>query len=390
MDLDFTPDQSDLREGIRGVLERECPPALVRALAETGDRGAVERLWEQMVALDWPALTVPEEHGGIGLGAVELAILAEEAGRVVAPGPLLATASQFVPAVREVGGEASGRWLAAVATWETSGTLALAEGGRFTLDAVTATVDRTGDHVVVDGVKEYVAEAGAVDEIAVAARIPGTEGDDGLVVVVVPAAACGVEPIHTLDPTRQYARVVLDSVVVGADRLLGADGSAARGLARAIEEATMAAAMETVGACQAILDMTVAYARERVQFGRPIGSFQAVKHKAADMLVALERARATGLFAAACIAEDDERRGLAVSVAKAAAGDAQRVVVQEGIQLHGGIGYTWEHNLHLFAKRAKSGDAVWGTARHHRARLAQSLTAAAEDAGPVARWSDGR
>jgi alkylation response protein AidB-like acyl-CoA dehydrogenase len=144
-------------------------------------------------------------------------------------------------------------------------------------------------------------------------------------------------------------------------------------LSRAVEEATVALALETVGTCQAIFDMTLDYAKNREQFGVPIGSFQAVKHKFADMYVALERARATAYFAAVTIAEDDERRTVATSMAKAAVGDAQRLIAQEGIQTLGGIGYTWEHDMHLLVKRAKSGDALFGTAADHRAKVADHL-----------------
>lgn len=390
MDLEFTPEQHDLRDAVRSVLERECPPTLVRELVETGNRTALTSLWDRMRSLDWPALTVAEEHGGLGLGAVELAVLCEELGRVVAPGPLVPTVTQFLPAVREADGDRAGRWQSAVAAGDVTGTLAVAEGGRSDPASVTTTLESDGDRVRLHGEKTYVCEAGHVDEIAVAARVEGSVGLDGLVLTVVPAAECAVQPVRPLDGTREYATVVLDGVEVEADRVLGADGSAGPGLVRAVEEATVAAALETLGTCQTILDMTVAYAKEREQFGRPIGSFQAVKHKLSDMLVAVERARATAYFAAACIAEDDRRRATAVSVAKAAAGDCQRLVAQEGIQLHGGIGYTWEHDLHLFVKRAKSGDAVWGTAADHRARLARTLVDQAATAGPVSRWSDGR
>jgi alkylation response protein AidB-like acyl-CoA dehydrogenase len=155
--------------------------------------------------------------------------------------------------------------------------------------------------------------------------------------------------------------------------LLGEAGQAAPGLRRAIEEATLGVALEMVGTAQAIFDTSIEYAKQRVQFGVPIGSFQAIKHKFADMVIALERARSTGYFAALTIAEDDPRRHLATSVAKAAAGDCQRLLAKEGIQIHGGIGYTWEHDMHLYVKRVKSDEQLFGTAANHRARLATAL-----------------
>jgi alkylation response protein AidB-like acyl-CoA dehydrogenase len=167
---------------------------------------------------------------------------------------------------------------------------------------------------------------------------------------------------------------VLDSVPVSSDRLLGEPGaSAASGLRRAIDEAMVALALETVGACQTIFDMTLEYAKQREQFGVPIGSFQAIKHKFADMLVAVERARATGYFAALAIAEDDDRRAAAASTARIAAADCQRLLAKEGIQIHGGIGYTWEHDMHLYVRRVKTNAQLLGTEPEQRARLADLL-----------------
>jgi alkylation response protein AidB-like acyl-CoA dehydrogenase len=161
---------------------------------------------------------------------------------------------------------------------------------------------------------------------------------------------------------------------VPQDRVLGGlDRSAAEPLRRATEEATVSLALEMVGTAQTIFDVTLEYAKQREQFGVPIGSFQAIKHKFADMVISLERARATAYFAALTIAEDDERRATATSVAKAAAGDCQRLLAKEGIQIHGGIGYTWEHDMHLYVKRIKSGEQLFGTSSTHRARIAELL-----------------
>ena len=381
MELDFTDDQEELRASVRAVLDRECPPSLVRAMYEGGDGASgasAGALWRQMVGLDWPALTVGEADGGLGLGFVELTVVVEELGRVVAPGPLLPTTSQFVPVVREAGDEAQrARFLGGVARGEVTGTLALAEasGSWDPADVDTvASPEGAGDGVGgwrLTGTKHYVVEGDTVDELVVVARTPGSRGDDGIGLFVVPRSDVTVGAMRAFDASRHHAVVELEGVTVGADRVLGTPGpGVAAALVRALEESTVALAVEMVGTCQAILDRTVAYAKEREQFGVPIGSFQAVKHKLADMLVAVERARACCYFAAACIAEDDPRRPVAAAMAKAAAGDAQRLVTQDGIQLHGGIGYTWEHDLHLWVKRAKSGDATFGTAADHRARLA--------------------
>ncbi|GIU88134.1 MAG: acyl-CoA dehydrogenase [Acidimicrobiia bacterium] len=369
MELDFTPEQDELRDAIRAVLAKECPVSVARQVLEQGT--VPGSLWRTFAELGWPGLTVPEAHGGIGLGMVEAAVLAEELGRVVAPGPLLPTVTQFVPVLRECGTpDQQARWLPEVAAGRCTGTLAIAEDtGSFDPADTTATFRLDGDDVVCAGHKRYVMEAGAVDEIAVVAR-----GPEGLGVVVVPADATRRTELHTFDGSRRMAHVGLDGVRVGRERLLGGGtGDATAAVRRAAEEATVALALEMVGTAQSIFDVTLDYAKQRVQFGVPIGSFQAVKHKFADMLVALERARATGYFAALTIAEDDPRRTSATSVAKAAAGDCQRLLAKEGIQLHGGIGYTWEHDMHVYVKRVKSGEPLFGTSAWHRARIAEAL-----------------
>ncbi len=219
-----------------------------------------------------------------------------------------------------------------------------------------------------------VVDAPTADEIVVVARTPGTSGADGVGAFVVPRADVGVEPVEPLDPSRPLGRVTLSRVRVTADRVLGEPGPAtATAVGRAVEMAVTALAVETVGAAQAIFDITLAYAKQREQFGAPIGSFQAIKHKFADMLVALERARATSYFAALTIAEDDERRALAASMAKAAAGDCAALLAKEGIQIHGGIGYTWEHDMHLYVRRVRSSSLLFGNAAQHRARVADLI-----------------
>jgi len=232
---------------------------------------------------------------------------------------------------------------------------------------VKATLTFDGDDAVLAGEKRFVMEGDAVDEIVVVVR-----GDDGVRAVVVPASVLMPVPVKSVDLTRRYAQLPLDGVRVPRDRVLG-DGDATHALEHAIEESTVALALEIVGTAQTIFDVTLEYAKQREQFGVPIGSFQATKHKFADMLIALERARATGYFAALTIAEHDDQHTIATSVAKAAAGDCQRLIGKEGIQIHGSVGYTWEHDMHLYVKRMKSGEAQFGTSATHRARIADQL-----------------
>ena len=368
MELEFTDEQDELRATARAFLERECPPRLVRDIVEKGVDA--NGLWEQMVALGWPALTVPDAQGGLGLGFVELAVVLEELGRVAAPGPFLATVTQFVPAVRHAGNaEQHERFLGAVASGAMTGTLAVAEEtGSWRPADVRLTARKDGGSWVLDGEKRYVIDGDRADEVAVAARTDG-----GVRLFVVPRADIKATPVEAFDRSRPMATLTFTGTVVPEDRALGAPGDASVALGRAVEEATVALALETVGTCQTIFDVALDYARQREQFGVPIGSFQAIKHKFADMLVALERGRAAAWFGALTIAEDDERRTVAASMAKAAAGDCQRRLAQEGIQVLGGIGYTWEHDMHLYVKRVKSADALFGTAAQHRQRVADLM-----------------
>jgi len=352
------------------VLDGISPISLVRSIYE-GD-GDDRDLWARMVELDWPALTIDEDHGGVGFGYLELAIVAEQLGAHVTPGPFLATASQFAPAVRELGDDtARKRFLPLVASGDITGTLAIAEGGRWDPAAVRATANRDGDGDGwrLSGRKDAVLHGAGVDEVVVVVA-----GEAGLGAFVVPRAGLEVRPRRTIDPTMPIADVVLDGVVVPSDRMLAEPGSLDPSLVdRVLDEATVAIAMSTVATCRAIFEQTVAYAKEREQYGRPIGSFQALKHRMANMFLAVERASSLCWYAALTIAEDDPRRREARSLAKAAVGECQELIVTDGLQLHGGIGFTWEHDLHFFLKRAKAGDALFGNALAHRAALARML-----------------
>ncbi|MDE3085227.1 MAG: acyl-CoA dehydrogenase, partial [Acidobacteriota bacterium] len=297
-------------------------------------------------------------------------------GRVLCPAPFLATASQFVPAVRLAGtADQRRRFLGAVAAGEVVGALAVSEGdGKVDRGAVTTTATpAAGGAWRLEGEKRYVLEAGRADEVVVAARLPGTSGADGIGLFVVPGERLEVVPLHSVDATRPVGGFRLEGFEVEAGRALGEPGDSGPALSAALEEATVALAAEMVGTSQAIFDVVHAYVLEREQFGVKIGSFQAIKHKLANMYVALESARATTYFAAAALDEDDDRRAVAVSMAKSAAGDCQKLMAQEGIQCLGGIGYTWEHDMHLYVKRQKAQAALLGTAAEHRARIAAAI-----------------
>ncbi|MFZ6003398.1 MAG: acyl-CoA dehydrogenase family protein [Actinomycetota bacterium] len=374
MDFEFTDEQLALRENARAVLASTCPPQVVRAVYE--GRDGADALWSALVDLDWPAIGVSEESGGLGLSFIEVGIVVEELGRVVAPSPFLATVTQLAPLLRQAGSES---WLARVAEGSCTGTLAVAERGLWQADATTTTARRDGESWILTGEKSHVFDGATADEIAVIARLEGTKGAEGLGAFLLPAASVGASPVTVIDPTMPLATLSLDAIEVTGDRVLLEPGDPRAGSAieRTLQEATTAIALSTTATCRAIFETTLEYAKDREQFGRPIGSFQALKHRLADMYLSVERATSLAYFAALTIAEDDDRKAVATSMAKAAAGDCQRLVAGDGLQLHGGIGFTWEHDLHFLLKRAKSGDLLFGTAGAHRAELARLLGIAA-------------
>lgn len=379
MDLELSDDQQELRRSVRAVLDREAPLSVARAVVETGEPAT--SLQRTMADLDWFGLSVPEHAGGMGLGLTEAGIVAQELGRTVAPGPFVATMTQYVPAVVLAGSpEQQAELLAPVVAGTSAGALALADHPRrCSVDAVTSVARREGEQWALEGVKRSVLAAEG-DRVAVVARVADpTTGDaapgGGLGLFVVDTDQVKVRPVRAVDTTRTLIDLSLEGTVVGPERVLGEPGSpeVADAVVRATEHAAMGLALELLGVCDALLELTLAYAKDRHQFGVPIGQFQAVKHKMTDDYVAVQRARALCYFALAAIEEDDARRPLAVAMAKAAAGECQARVCQDTTQTFGGIGFTWEHDLHLFTKRAKTSAALFGGAAEHRKVVARLL-----------------
>jgi alkylation response protein AidB-like acyl-CoA dehydrogenase len=370
VELDFTDEQEELRSSVRSFLDKECPLTVVRGVVETGR--PPEKLWRSMVELDWPALSVPEENGGLGLTFVETAVVVEELGRAVAPGPLLPTVTQFAPMVREVGTpEQRQRFLSQVASGAVTGTVALADDLRgWTLGDVTMTAERAEGGWVLSGTKHGVLAAEVTGEVAVVAR-----AGDGIGAFLVPVAEAGLAPVHSLDSSRPLSTATLDRVLVPDDRALGEPGTvgSAAGVTRALQEATASLALETVGACDALFQMVLSHVKDRTQFGAPIGSFQAVKHKMSNMFLGIERARSLCYFAVAAIDEDTRDRATAVSMAKAASDECQRLVCRDSLQSFGGIGYTWEHDGHLIVKRAETCGVLFGSSAEHSLVVADTL-----------------
>jgi alkylation response protein AidB-like acyl-CoA dehydrogenase len=374
MDFAFSEEQEMLRRSARDFLAKECSSKVVRKLMESPDTYD-EGLWQKVAGLGWTALGIPEEYGGVGT-FLDLVVVLEEAGRALMPGPFFATMGLAVPAIIEAGSEAQKKEaLGAIAQGSARATLAFTEpSGRWDAGSVTLTAKPSGGGWQLDGVKQFVPDAEAADYIVVAARTRG-EGEDGISLFLVKGRPKGmtVTPLKTLDQTRRWNEVRFDGVKLEAGSLMGAADKAWPHLKRALEWATAALCAEMVGGTQKVLETSTDYAKTRHQFGKPIGIYQAVSHKLADMLVLSESGRSATYYAAWAVDADAPDRSLAASMAKAYVSDAYRKVAGDGIQVHGGIGFTWEHDMHLYFKRAKSSEVTLGDATYHRELVAQSL-----------------
>jgi alkylation response protein AidB-like acyl-CoA dehydrogenase len=340
MNFDFSEDQRTIKATAHELLASRSPFERVREAAEA--RRYDEALWQELSELGWPGIAVAEEHGGQGLGAVELAVLLEELGYAVAATPLLGTALAAL-AIQHAGSEEQrARWLPALASGEATGAFGRA-------DLVTDAQDAA---VIV------VIEAGGAGGDLRARRATATPAAR-----LIARADADVEPIDAIDPTRRYARVSGDGPALGGD------------VAAALDRAAGAVAAELVGVCQRALDMTVAYVKERKQFGLPVGAFQAVGHRCAQMLLDTETARSAAYFAAWAADAAPDRLPEAAGLARAAAGEAGRAVTGSAIQAHGGIGFTWEADVHWLYKRAQLDAALLGSAASARIALARAVAA---------------
>jgi alkylation response protein AidB-like acyl-CoA dehydrogenase len=378
VDFELTDEQHALQEVVHDLVERDCPATLLRAVFEGRDDGS--SFWKTLVSNDWPGLAIVEADGGSGATATELIIAIEQLGWGGDPTPFLATTTQYVPLVQECAtADQRHELLTAVCG---GGTGAAA----FSAETVSATAD--GDGWLLSGTALHVMDADRADRIAVVAST-GDGADGGLGVFVVAADDVTVTRENSFDPSLHVATVVFDGARVGADGALTGTDDVAAAVVRAGEWAVTGLSAQMVGACQRAFEIVLDHIKQRHQFGVPIGSFQAVKHMAVDVYVVIERARALAQFAALAIAEDDERRNLAPSLAKAAAGDCQRLTAKHGIQLFGGLGYTWENDIQLYVKRAKAGELLFGTTKDHRAqagrKVMQASLAAAGTTGEDAR-----
>lgn len=372
MDLSFTPEQDMLRDSVRGFLADRVPMVRVRQLMET-EAGFDRAVWEEMAEMGWQGMAIPESFGGAGFTFLELGILMEEMGRALTPVPFFSSIVLGAGAVL-IGGsdEQRAALLTGIATGERIATLAIVEpSGSWAESGIATTAVGDGDNIRINGTKRYVVDGHVADTLIVAGR----EEDGTVGLFVVDASAPGVKAarLETMDMTRKQAEVVLSDVVVPESDRLGAPGSGWGTIEQVYDLAATALAFEQIGGAAYCLEMSVDYAKIRHQFGRPIGSFQAVKHKCADMLVHLEGARSTAYYAGWAAAESAEELPTAAALAKAYCSDAYFSIAAETIQVHGGIGFTWEHDAHLYFKRAKSDALMLGDAAAWRATLADRV-----------------
>jgi alkylation response protein AidB-like acyl-CoA dehydrogenase len=374
MDIGFSQEQEMLRDTARKFLDAACTTKFVRERMATPEAMTPE-FWAQIAEQGWLGINFAEEDGGAGLGLVDLVVLMEEMGRAVMPGPYLATALLGGAAIREAGSPAQRReHLPRIAEGGLKATLAAIEpNARWDASGIMMTARQAGGGFSLSGTKLFVPDAHLADVIVVAARTrDGSTLEDGVSLFLVQKDAAGlaITPMPSIDETRKLCELRLDNVAVPQSALLGELHQGWPALARVYDGAAVALAAEMCGGAQRVLEMTVDYAKLRVAFGKPIGSYQGVKHKCADMLVEVENAKSLTYYAAWAVDEKQPDTPLAVSMAKAYASDASRKVSNAGIQLHGGIGMTWEHDLHLYMKRAKASEVAFGDATWHRERVA--------------------
>jgi alkylation response protein AidB-like acyl-CoA dehydrogenase len=377
MDFGFNADQEMLRATARKFFENECTSDFVRArMAEDG--GFTEEFWTKLAEQGWLGLVYPEAYGGAGLGFVDLTVLMEEMGRAVMPGPFFSTVLLGGLTLLEAGSDAQKKeWLTKIAEGLARVTLAWTEpSARWDAAGVTTTAKATGSGFTLSGIKLFVPDAHVAHALVVVARTAESQNpEDGISLFLVPTDATGVSVtlLPTMDQTRKLCEVKLDDVAVPAAAMLGTRGGGWTPLTRVVQRATVALCAEMCGGAQKVLDMTTEYAKIRIAFGKPIGSYQGVKHKAADMLVDVENAKSLTYYAAWAVDENVPEAALAASMAKAYTSDAFRKVAGAGIQLHGGIGFTWEHDLHLYFKRAKASEFTFGDSTYHREKVAQLI-----------------
>lgn len=372
MKFSFTDEQQEFRAVVRRFMEDKSPATEVRRQMATA-AGYDREVWRQLSEdLGLTAVHIPEVYGGQGFGMGELAITLEEMGRALLCAPYFASTVLAATAILKAGTEEQKRaLLPGIAAGRTIATLAVTEAdGRWDAGGIAMTATPSSGGYRLDGVKSFVLDGHTADLVVVVARRPGAAGTDGLSFFTARGDQAGVrrQPLEAMDPTRKLARLTFSAVEA---ELLGEEGAAARPLQETLDIAAIGLASEMVGGADRLRESAVEFANLRYQFGRPIASFQSLKHKAADMLLEVELAKSAAYYAAAAADEHDDELPALASLAKAAASDAYMQTAIHAVQIHGGIGFTWDNDTHLWFKRAKSSEVFLGGSAYHRERLMQ-------------------
>jgi alkylation response protein AidB-like acyl-CoA dehydrogenase len=374
MNFAYSEEQESFRATLRQFLAEKAPSSeTLRALERPA--GHDPALWKQMAGeLGLLGLHLPEDCGGQGYGALELGIACEEMGRALVCAPWFSSACLAASAILHAGTPAQRRrWLPALASGEAVGTLALLDAGdEWTPEGVALELAREGPAYRLEGRKRFVTDGAAAELLVVAARLPETRGAAGVTLAVLRAGAAGVavRPLEPFDPTRGLADLELDGARAEP---LGPPGGAAPALARTLDEARVCLALEAAGGAAHCLESAVAYAKQRVQFGRPIGSFQAIKHSCAELLLEVESARSAAYWASWVASAGGPQLALAASVAKSFCDEAFLRAAEDNVHIHGGIGVTWEGGAQLHYKRARANATLLGSPTWQRARIADAL-----------------
>ena len=368
MNFAFSEEQEEFRRQVRKWLEQNAPTPVVRQLMET-ESGFDRDLWEETANLGWQAMAIPEEHGGAGFGYLELVILFEEMGRSLFPAPFLSTIGLAMPLISDLGSDEQRKEiLSAIAAGEKTLAVAFTEpSGQWDPALVETSAVAEGDRWLIQGRKSFVVDGASADDLLVSAQ---TGGGVGVFLVAGDGERVERRPLDTLDQTRKLAEVTFSGARA---TLIGEPEHGIAALTRMLDKAIVLLAAEQVGGAQKCLEMSVEYAKTRHQFGRPIGSFQAIKHKCADMLVQVESAKSAAYYAGWAASEDNDELATVAPLAKSYCSEAYFFCASENIQIHGGIGFTWEHDAHLYFKRAKSSQLLFGDPAYHRARLGDLL-----------------
>jgi alkylation response protein AidB-like acyl-CoA dehydrogenase len=374
MEFGFSEQQNLLRASARQFLEREYPPDVVRRLSDD-PQGYSPDLWQKMAELGWLGLVLPETYGGSGLSFVDLSILMEEMGRVLLPAPFFSSIALGAMALLEAGSEEQRRqMLPRLARGEIKVCLALLEAdGRYDPRGIALRASLRGNRATLNGTKLFVVDAHLADYVICVARTRGGRNpESGISLFLLDMKSPGIvcTPLVSMDRTRRLCEVSFTRVGLSLDAMLGGRDTAWPMLQRALDRATVALCAEMVGGAERAMEMCVDYGKTRVQFGRQIGGFQAVKHKIADMKVWVENAKSVVAYAAWAVDTNAPEASRAASMAKAYCSEMYSRVTADGVQVHGAIGFTWDHNMHLYFKRAKSSEVLLGDATWHRERIA--------------------